>query len=452
MRVDEKLKKTVQYMLSNNLTVSDLAPEVQQQLAEDDKLVHYVSKYVSENSSPREAQANLDGTLEQLGVDRAELDRRTTAGHRFQTGVASTVSAIGAGVVNAYDYVTGEEQDDEDTTSRVADSLDAEGERDSKLYKSLNLRPEYEPTVGGDVTSMIPTESGKTRQALDIATTVGAEAPGAVVGGLAGKAVKTGMAMESGVEGMRIAGENEPSSRGETLTRLLAPLVGFGLAKQLEKFTGKVFKSVEDYEAAVRAEPHLEEQMMKMAKEKGIDMNDLKAKNKPEDYNKYGLDDNELVEGVVEAELRSTQPTTLKELQTTRDDLYETHLQKAGEKAIPEAEFIELYNKRYITTLAQNAKTGEDFIESIATHADVLEDLGYKDMVSWARNTKKLSGSAQQKAFEDAGLGTMLLAVGMPGVRHVLPDVVNKWMSKGFRAGTNAGKKLLTKPFGSQSL
>jgi hypothetical protein len=221
---------------------------------------------VESGNDPKEVEADLHDSLKLLGYYLGELENRTSAYNRFANGAKDTVASAYAGAGNVIGALTGgalgdESPNTDDISDMVEKDMDETAKADSKLYKSLNIvgKSDYFTTL-----DTLASQKGQLEQSTEMATTIGQEAPAFVLGGAGSAIPKTALAMESGLElakGFSETKEFSPFS-------LLAPAVGYGLAKMFANKIGRTFDNIKEYEDAVRAEPRLEKELDAMFKAK----------------------------------------------------------------------------------------------------------------------------------------------------------------------------------------
>jgi hypothetical protein len=437
-------------LLANKMKLSDLPPEAIEASKRDDNLIHALSALMVESGNdPKEVEADLHDSLKLLGYDMGELEKRTSAYNRFANGAKDTVASAYAGAGNAIGALTGgalgdESPNTDDISDMVEKDMDETAKADSELYKSLNPQSKYELNYDGLRPRIVATD--ELTKPTDMATTIGQETPGLVLGGAVSKAPKVGAIAEGLYEGARGMGETKEFSHAQ----LLAPAVGYGLAKMFANKIGRTFDNIKEYEDAVRAEPALEKQLLEMAEYKGIDIKDIqtgKGFNKVEDYAKHGLRDDGIIS---EQTIRSYDHSTPEKYYKERKKAFEGGKEIGRDQSkLPEWKFNRLYNAKFPTALAQNSKNFDEFINKVVEYEDTLGSIDMKDLVSWAKNMKKLSAGEKLSALEKIGAsGAMGITTGVPGLNAILPDMVNRWMSKSYNAVKKPVVKRLVQPMG----
>ena len=447
----------VSQMLDEGDTLADLSPEERLAIEADDGLVHYISQtIIDQEDDPEEAQRAIWGTLAELGVDTMELRERASAYNRFANGVSSTLTSVASGVGKALpDIMT--DADRLELVDTMSDLQRAEMERDSELYKALYPTNRVLADLTDEEINSAQADSSKTaaeftdeeilayqpetsiKAPADIATVVGQEAPGFAVGGAASKLPKVATAIDAGINAARMAGGDEDVGYAS----ILAPAVGYGIAKSLEKFGGRVYEGVKDYEKAVKQNPQLEEEMLRLAKDKGITSGELKIgarKNLNKDWDELGHYPEDFRAFEAMQRLKEGDPFAQRFLERTKGGFLEVGAKRD----------TQWLKDNIMRTLIDVSDGQADFLDNIIKYADVLKkaDPANGALIRWAQNTKKLSPSAQQDAVSKLAISTIGVKMGIPLLKEIMPTAINKWTSN--TAGTigRGIKKVLTAPIG----
>ncbi len=428
------MKELVLDMLEKGLTLADMPEDLRAKVLDNDSMVHYIAEATSsQETDPEVAQEAIMGQLGALGFDVHGLEKRASVYNRLANGVADTAASVGAGAVNIYDYLFEDgKRDPNDLTSTMETALDKETKADSKLFKALY------PTQGL-LSSRNYDKSTKTSlgEPYDIATSVGQETPSALVGGLAGRAVKTGMAIEAGLEGARGSADSKDTGLAETIVNMATPIGSYGVAKTAANALDDTYKGIKKFEKAVDDAPDLEKRMEQMAKDKGIDIKKLSS---GDEYNYNATGDLDDIDRANLGEFKTKEYDEAKKARNLKGDKEDTMQMgvDTGDK------------NEMLTKIGRISKTPSDFVDQIINLKVSLNkaDDDYSILIDWAENVKAMTPSKKADALSKAGLDAIGIKFGYPFFRRAMPESWNKAVGDAIRDTGRTAAKVLTAPIG----
>jgi len=464
-KVAKNRDAVLKHMLKNDMTLEEFKTEHPKEYSmvvdtdsanPDDNFIHRLAEVNRKvySKDPSKAEATTKRQLKAMGYDMSKLDKRASMYNRISNGTALTVAQGMSGINKFLEMIGAPDAMRDEMAVDIEKILSETTEADGKLYESLKPSGNDAIYAGRGVLGNEQNAQQDTKAGTDMATTVGKVAP-LVATGIAGGARTGGMILGDLVPGMAVVHGSPDATSVDRALALLSPIAGMALANSLSKWTKRTYDSVEDFEKAVRAEPHLIDDLKVMLKERDIKLEDLKKFDRPDVLpNRSANEEWFKIEKPTPAEakksvkgfkedIKSSVEANIEEYATPKE-LGSVDIEKLVEK-YSDLELNKFFND-LPKTIASDSANADEFIANILKYEGVFDEINMKPLVAWAKNTDKLSGGAKGDAITSAGLNGLLLASGNPAMAHIFPSVFKNWVNKLGSQAVQGVKKTLTKP------